>query len=265
MATKYRVHLTDDERADLHRPVARGRGAARALTHARILKAAESPAGPAWPDTAITHALDVGLATIWRVRKRCVQYGPTAALARKPPDRVDRRKLAGELEARLIALACSPPPMGRRRWTLQLLAARLVEFRFIDGLSYQSVRRTREKTSYSPGGPARVLHPPGGCPAATGLHGRTAVQLVAARRQPRPVRPGRQARYDDEYVRHHGTKVVLTGEPLHGRRQERVTTRRTRRDWAHRIKQLVNQDYPADERMVLVLDNLNTHPRRPGA
>jgi hypothetical protein len=148
MATKYRVHLTDDERADLHRLLARGRGAARALTHARILlKADESPAGPAWPDAAIARALDVGLATIWRVRKRCVEQGPAGALARKPPDRVYRRKVDGELEARLIALACSPPPMGRRRWTLQLLADTLVELRFIDGLSYETVRRTLKKTS----------------------------------------------------------------------------------------------------------------------
>ena len=148
MATKYRVHLTDDERADLHRQLASGRGAARALTHARILlKADESPAGPAWPDAAIAGALDVGLAPIWRVRKRCVEQGPTAALGRKPPDRVYQRKLDGELEARLIALACSPPPMGRRRWTLQLLADTLVELRFIDGLSYETVRRTLKKTS----------------------------------------------------------------------------------------------------------------------
>jgi hypothetical protein len=85
------------------------------------------------------------------------------------------------------------------------------------------------------------------------------VQLAAKSRQPRLARPGRQVRYDDEYVRHGVAEVLLTCEPLQGRRQVRVTARRTQRDWAHLIKQLVDQDYPEAERIVLVLDTLNTH------
>jgi hypothetical protein len=85
------------------------------------------------------------------------------------------------------------------------------------------------------------------------------VQLVAESRQPRPAQPGRKARYDYEYVRHGVANVFLTCEPLQGRRQVRVTAQRTRHDWAHLIKQLVDQDYPEAERIVLVLDNLNTH------
>jgi hypothetical protein len=85
------------------------------------------------------------------------------------------------------------------------------------------------------------------------------VQLVAESRQPRPARPGRKARYDYEYVRHGVANVFITCEPLRGQRQVRVTDRRTRRDWAYLIKQLVDQDYPEAERIVVVLDNLNTH------
>ena len=85
------------------------------------------------------------------------------------------------------------------------------------------------------------------------------VQLVAESRQPRPAQPGRKARYDYEYVRHGVANVCLTCEPLQGRRQVRVTARRTRGDWAHLIKQLVDQDYPEAEQIVLVLDNLTTH------
>jgi transposase len=148
MATKHRIHLTDDERQDLRRRIASGRGAARALTHARILlKADESEGAPAWPDAQIARALDVGEATVWRVRKRCAEQGVEAALGRKAPDRVYRRKLDGEAEAHLVALSCSPPPLGRRRWTLQLLADRMVELRFVDGLSYETVRRALKKTS----------------------------------------------------------------------------------------------------------------------
>jgi hypothetical protein len=85
------------------------------------------------------------------------------------------------------------------------------------------------------------------------------VQLVAESRQPGPARPGRKARYDYEYVRHGVANVFITCEPLRGQRQVRVTAQRTRRDWACLIQQLVDQDYPEAERIVLVLDNLNTH------
>src|SRR5215210_1111626 len=110
-------------------------------------KADESEGAPAWPDAQIARALDVGEATVWRVRKRCAEQGVEAALGRKAPDRVYRRKLDGEAEAHLVALSCSPPPLGRRRWTLQLLADRMVELRFVDGLSYETVRRALKKTS----------------------------------------------------------------------------------------------------------------------
>jgi hypothetical protein len=85
------------------------------------------------------------------------------------------------------------------------------------------------------------------------------VQLVAESRQPRPARPGQKARFDYEYVRHGVANLFLTCEPLAGQRRVRVTNRRTRQDWAHLIKQLVDEDYPAAERIVLVVDNLNTH------
>jgi transposase len=148
MATRHRVHLTDEERQGLRHRVAAGRGSARALAHARILlKADESAGGPAWPDEEIARALDVGAATIWRVRRRFVEHGLEAALGRKPPDRVYRRKVDGEAEAHLVALACSPPPLGRRRWTLRLLADKAVELRFVDGLSYETVRRVLKKTT----------------------------------------------------------------------------------------------------------------------
>jgi hypothetical protein len=151
-AKKYRVTLTTDERHQLHERLAAGRAAARSLMHARVLlKADEGPAGPAWTDEQITAALEVADTTVERIRQRFVEDGLEAALGRRPTKRVYHRRLDGEQEAQLVALACSPPPMGRRQWTLRLLADKMVELRFIDGLSYETVRQVLKKTFSSPG------------------------------------------------------------------------------------------------------------------
>jgi transposase len=151
-AKRYRVTLALDERQQLQQRLAAGRAAARSLLHARVLlKADESPHGPAWTDEQICEALEVSDTTVERIRRRFVEDGLDIALGRKPSRRVYQRKLDGEQEAQLIALACSPPPLGRRQWSLRLLADRLVELRFIDGVSYETVRQVLKKTSSSLG------------------------------------------------------------------------------------------------------------------
>jgi transposase len=150
---RYKVTLTDEERQELQALIASGKAAARKLTHARILlKADASPGGPAWIDRRIAEALEVGVATVERVRQRFVEEGPEAASGRKPQRRPRRQpKLDGRAEARLIALACSAPPEGRKQWTLQLLADRLVELEIVDAISDEAVRRVLKKTRSSPG------------------------------------------------------------------------------------------------------------------
>jgi transposase len=150
---KYVVTLTDEERQHLQGLLAAGKAAAQKLTHARILlKADQAEGGPAWPDERIAEALDIGRATIARVRQRLVEQGLEAALGRKPQDRPSRpRQLDGAAEARLIALACSPPPEGRAAWTLRLLADQLVELEVVDTVSHETVRQVLKKTSSSPG------------------------------------------------------------------------------------------------------------------
>ena len=151
---KYLVTLTAEERQSLHDLITAGKASARKLAHARILlKADQADGGPAWPDERIAEALDVGPSTIARVRQRFVEQGPDAALGRKPQDRPSRpRKLDGRAEARLIALACSAPPDGRREWTMRLLADRLVELEVVDAVSDETVRRALKKTRSSRGG-----------------------------------------------------------------------------------------------------------------
>ena len=148
---KYKVTLTDEERQLLHDLIAAGKAAARKLTHARILlKADASQGGLHWPDWRIADALEVHIATIERVRQRFVEQGLEAALERKPRDKPPRPiKLDGRAEARLIALACSPPPEGRAVWTMQLLADKLVELEVVESISDETVRTTLKKTRSS--------------------------------------------------------------------------------------------------------------------
>jgi hypothetical protein len=146
---KYIVTLTEDERLSLSALVSSGKAAAKRITHARILlKADAADGGPAWRDVDIALALDVSVCTVERVRERFVEQGLEAALSRKPQDRLSRLPVFdGDAEARLIALACSQPPEGRARWTLRLLADRLVELDVVEAVSHETVRRTLQKTS----------------------------------------------------------------------------------------------------------------------
>jgi transposase len=146
------VVLSEPERARLHTLIGRGTAPARALTHARILlKANQGEAGPGWTDRAIATALEVHHTTVARVRQQYTAGGLQAAVDRKAPAREYRRKLDGEQEAHLVALACSAPPAGRKRWTLRLLAQRLVQLEVVDDLSHETVRQVLKQTASSRG------------------------------------------------------------------------------------------------------------------
>lgn len=145
---KYKVTLTDEERSQLRQMISAGKAAARKLTHARILlKADASEGGPNWSDEQISRSLEVGTATVERVRKQFVEQGMEAALERRKPDREYERRLDGVGEAHLIALACGRPPEGREHWTMSLLAEGMVALGYVESVSRETVRRTLKKTS----------------------------------------------------------------------------------------------------------------------
>jgi transposase len=151
MKKKYPVILSQTERDDLKRLIATGTAPARKLTHARILlKADESTEGASWVDEKVADAVEVSQPTVARVRRQYFEEGLEAALNRRPPKREYHRKLDGKQEARLVALACSQPPEGHARWSLRMLADRLVELEIVEDVSYQTVRRTLKKTRSSP-------------------------------------------------------------------------------------------------------------------
>lgn len=145
---KYIVTLSPEERQQLERLTKTGKAPAYQITHARILlKADTHQEGGGWTDTTISQALDVSVSTIERVRQRLVEQSLEQALGRKPQQRRKARRLDGEQEAQLVALACSDPPDGRAQWSLRLLAEHMVSLEYVESISYETVRQTLKKTN----------------------------------------------------------------------------------------------------------------------
>jgi transposase len=277
---KFVVRLTPDHRRQLDRLVSSGKHPARVLTRARILlKADAAVGGPGWDDAAIAEALDCGDRTVDRVRQRYAEGGLDAALyARKPTGR-QYRKLDGTQEAKLVALACSPAPGGRGRWTMKLLADKLVELEVVESIDPATVWRTLKKNAVKPWLKQQWVLPPKANAAfvanmedvldvyARPLDPTRPVvcideggkQLVGDVRPALPVRPGRPERVDYEYVRNGTANLFVAFEPLAGVRHVEVTDRRTSKDFARFARRVLDEWYPAANRVVLVLDNLSTH------
>lgn len=150
---KYIVRLSNEERSTLSKLINAGRGPARIFTRARILiKADQGDEGPGWSDEKISEALDVTVQTIERVRKQLLEEGFDAVLSRHEyTQKVSRKKIDGDVEAHLVALSCSEPPQGRARWTLRLLADKVVELGYVASISHEAIRQTLKKTKSSRG------------------------------------------------------------------------------------------------------------------
>jgi uncharacterized protein YjhX (UPF0386 family) len=147
MKKRHIVRLSASERRKLEQLVNGGRASARKLTRARILLKADADRD-GWTDARIAEALDIARVTVERIRKRFAEGGVADAVERRPqPARPQKRVLDGEGEARLTALACSKPPDGRDRWTLVLLADRMVQLKHVDSVSADTVGRVLKKTS----------------------------------------------------------------------------------------------------------------------
>jgi len=147
--SKHTIELTFEQRQQLKQLVKAGKAPARQILHAQILlKTDSSEQSPAWTDQQIQNAFGVGRTTIWRVRERFLRTGLRDALARREqPDRPEKCKLDGEKEAHLIALICAGPPEDQERWSLRLLAEKLVQLGEVEMISHETVRQALKKTS----------------------------------------------------------------------------------------------------------------------
>ena len=144
---RYVVTLTAEERTHLREMITKGKAAAYKQRHARILlKADQGAHGEHWTDEQIEQALEVHVTTVERLRKRFVEQGFESCLQHKEQKNRKAKKIDGRAEAHLVALACGKPPDGRKRWTLTLLADRLVELELVDSVCPETVRKTLKKT-----------------------------------------------------------------------------------------------------------------------
>ena len=283
---KYVVRLTAEERQELEEVLRRGKAAAQRRRHAQILlKADEGPLGPAWTNERTAEAVGVSAQTVINVRKRLVEDGFEAALGRKKQARPSRAiVLDGEKEARLIALACGKPPAGHARWTLRLLADRLVELQVVESVSPGDGPQGAKKNELQPHRSEYWCIPPEAnaefvCAMENVLEtyqlpydadepvvcfDERSVQLIGEVTPPLEAEPAtassRDARARRLRVRARGTaNVFMFTEPLAGWRHVAVTEHRRRSDLAEQLRWLVDERYPEVRRIKLVCDNLNTH------
>jgi transposase len=272
---RYIVTLTADEREMLQTMIRSGTERARKLTRARILLKADD----GWQDPAITKALDVGIATVERTRQRFVVEGLEAVLKARRPKRQYSRKLDGEQEARLIALTCSSPPEGHGRWSLRLLADKVVQLKITDSVSHETIRRVLQDNELKPWLKEEWCIPPKANAAfvyhmedvldvytqpADSSHplvcfDESPEQLVSETRQPLPIKRGQPQRYDYEYRREGVANVFMFFAPLQNWRQVKITGRRTKADWAECMRELVDIHFPDAKSITVVQDQLNTH------
>ena len=252
----------------------------RISPHARILlKADTGPAGPSWNDARIAEALEISMGQVARIRMRCATASVQEAILPAKASRQRRRRLDGTGEAYLIALACSAPPEGTVRWTLRLLATTLVELGYVETISHETVRKALLDNELKPWIKKQwciptqvdaefVYHMEDVLGVSTRSYDprypqvcmdEITTQLLSEVRDPLLMEPGKPKREDYEYVREGVCNVFLACEPLTGQRFTMVAAQRTKQEWAQFIRCLSDDHYPTAEKIVLVMDNLNTH------
>ena len=273
MNIRYRVELTQSERDELTALLSGGRHAARRLKRAQILLAADAGAG----DAQIAATVRVSGSTIYRTKRRFVEANLEGALSEEPRPGAER-KLSGKEEALLVATACSKPPPGRARWTLELLAGALVKLTEHEELSRETVRRRLVENDLKPWRKdmwciprvdgeyvARMENvldlyaeiPDPQRPVV--CFDESPTQLIGEVRQPIPAKPGQLERYDYEYRRNGTVNLFVFLDAHRPWRKVKVTDRRTNQDFAHCMRDLVDLHYTDAPVIRVVLDNLSTH------
>jgi transposase len=277
MTIRYRVDLSEAERIELQTLLRGGRHAARKLKRAQILLAADTGV----PDETIAQSLGVGGSTVYRTKRRFVEGNLDKALHEEPRPGA-ARKLSAQEEALLVATACSRPPEGRARWTIELLAGEIVRLTEHDGISRETVRRRLAENELKPWREkmwcvpkidgeyvARMenvldlyAEPPDPKYPVVCLD-ESPVQLIGEVREPIAAAPGQIERVDYEYRRCGTVNLFVAVDAHRPWRKVSVTQQRTAQDYAERLRELVDVDYPGATCIRVVQDNLSTHT--PGA
>ena len=277
MNIRYRVELSEAERAQLTALLSGGKHAARKIKRAQILLAADAGVS----DEAIAASVSVGGSTVYRTKRRFVEGNLELALSEETRPGAPR-KLSGKETALLVATACSSPPEGRKRWTLELLAGAMVSLTEHEGLSCETVRRRLAEDDLKPwrrdmwcipqvdgtyvarmedvldlyAEEADPKHP-------VVCFDESPTQLIGEVREPIPAEPGQPERYDCEYRRNGTANLFVFLDAHQSWRHVKVTEHRTARDFADCMRDLADIHYPNADLIRVVMDNLSTH--NPGA
>jgi transposase len=273
MNVKYRVTLDTSERVQLVAMVLGGKGAMRRLKRAQILLAADKGSS----DEEIARNIAVGTSTVYRTKQRFVEEGLERALSELPRPGAER-KLGVVDESLLVAVACSKPPDGRSRWTLQLLADEMVRLTVHDSVSDETIRRRLGELQLKPWQEKMWCIPKVDAEFVTRMEDVLALyaeppddrrpvvcfdetprQLIGEERVPVPAEPGKRRRFDYEYVRNGTANVFMFVDVNRPWRHAKVTDQRTCIDFAECMRDLVDDHYPEAERIRVVLDNLSAH------
>jgi transposase len=277
MNIRYRVTLSTEERSDLLEMVQGGKVAVRRVKRAQILLAADLRS----TDEEIARNVSVGTSTVYRTKQRFVEEGFEAALGEAARPGAPR-KLNVEDEAILCALACSKPPSGRARWSLQLLAGEMIRLTVHTEISEETIRRRLSEMQLKPWQEKMWCIPKVDAEFVARMEGILALyaerpdprrpvvcfdetprQLIGEERVPVQAEPGKRRRYDYEYVRNGTANVFMFVDANRSWRHAKVTDRRTCLDFADCLRDLVDVHYPHAEKIRVVLDNLSAH--RPSA
>jgi transposase len=273
MNVRYRVTLTQCERDELGALLCGGKHAARKLKRAQILLAADAGAS----DDEIAVSVGVGGSTVYRTKRRFVEGNLERALSEEERPGAER-KLTGKEEALLVATACSNPPAGRARWTLDLLADEMVKLTAHESLSRETVRRRLAENDLKPWRRKMWCIPQVDAEYVARMEDvldlyaaepdpqrpvvcfdESPIQLIGEVRQPIPPEPGQIERYDCEYRRNGTANLFVFLDANRPWRKVKVTERRTAQDFAICMRELADLHYPEAERIRVVLDNLSTH------
>jgi transposase len=273
MNIRYRVMLTADERHQLQALLSGGKGAVRKIKRAQILLAADAQS----TDELIARTVGVGTSTVYRTKQRFVEEGLAPALS-EMPRRGAPRKLGARDEALLVAVACSHPPVGRARWTMDLLAGEMVRLTLHETLSGDTVGRRLAEMKLRPWQEKMWCIPTVNAEYVARMEDVLALyaeapdpqrpvvcfdetprQLIGEARVPIQAAPGKPRRVDYEYVRNGTANVFMFVDVNRPWRHAKVTDHRTCVDFAECMRDLVDEHYPEAERIRVVLDNLSVH------
>jgi transposase len=273
MNVRYRVDLSQAERDELKALLSGGQCAVRKLKRAQMLLAADAGAS----DEAIATSVGVGGSTVYRTKRRFVLGNLELALREEPRPGAER-KLSGKEEALLVATACSRPPAGRARWTLDLLAGEMLRLTEHDSLSGETVRRRLAENELKPWRKEMWCIPQIDAEYVARMEDvldlyaeapdpnrpvvcfdESPTQLIGEVRQPIPAEPGQIERYDCEYKRNGTANLFIFLDAHQPWRKVKVTDSRTAVDFAACMRDLTDLHFPQAERIRVVMDNLSTH------